>query len=106
MPKYLFKASYTTEGTKGLQKDGGTGRRNAIEKLVQAKGGHLESMYFAFGEDDVFLTVDLPNNETAAAIAVAVGAAGGATTKTVVLLTPEEIDRAVHQTVDYTPPGA
>ena len=50
-------------------------------------------------------TLDLPDNESAAAVALTVNAAGGATVKTVVLLTPEEVDAAGKRSVDYRPPG-
>jgi len=105
MGKYLFRASYTAEGAKGLLKDGGTGRQNAVEKTIQALGGRLESFNFAFGSDDVYLTADLPNNETAAAISLTVGASGAVRVDTIVLLSPEEIDRAAHKSVEYKPPG-
>ena len=55
MPKYLFQASYTAEGAKGLQKEGGTKRRAAVEQLIKSVGGKLEAFYFALGETDVFL---------------------------------------------------
>jgi len=106
MPRYLLKARYTPEGAQGLLKDGGTGRRNAVEKLLHSVGGKLEEMYWAFGEDDVFVIVDLPDNETAAAAALTVSSSGAVGVSTIVLLTAEEIDRAAHKTVDYTPPGS
>lgn len=105
MARYLLKVRYTQSGLQGLLKDGGTGRRNAVEKLLQSVGGHLESMYFAFGDDDVFVIADVPDNVTAAAIALTVAGSGAVTASTTVLLTPEEIDRAAHTTIDYTPPG-
>ena len=57
MPKFLIKASYTTEGTRGLVKDGGTGRRAAVQKLLESIGGTLEAFYFAYGEDDAIVIV-------------------------------------------------
>ncbi len=39
MGKYLFRASYTTEGVKGLLKDGGTSRRAMVESLLRKMGG-------------------------------------------------------------------
>jgi uncharacterized protein with GYD domain len=69
-------------------------------------GGRLESFYFAFGERDAYVIVELPDNESAAAVALTVNAAGGATVKTVVLLTPDEVDDAAKRSVDYQPPGA
>jgi uncharacterized protein with GYD domain len=106
MPKYLYKASYTIEGAKGLIKDGGSGRRSAIEKMTKDLGGKLESFYFAFGETDVYLVVDLPDAASAAAISVSVGAAGGAHISTVPLMTPEDVDLAVKKSVHYRSPGS
>jgi uncharacterized protein with GYD domain len=105
MPKYLLKASYTTEGVKGVLKGGGTARRSAVQQTVEGLGGSLECFYFAFGETDAYVIVDLPDNATAAAISMVVNAAGGAQVGTVPLLTPEEADEAVQKSVDYTPPG-
>lgn len=104
MSKYLIHASYTAEGAKGLMKAGGTARRAAVQKMVEGLGGRLEAFYFAFGENDAHVILDLPDNLTAAAISLAVTATGAVSTKTTVLLTPEEIDQAVKSPVDYKPP--
>ena len=69
-------------------------------------GGTLEAFYFAFGDIDAYVIVDVPDTEVATAVALAVNASGGATVKTVVLLTPEEVDAAAQRSVDYRPPGA
>ena len=60
----------------------------------KVSGGRLEQFYFAFGDHDAFAVADLPDNESAAAFALAVSEAGGASVRTVVLLTPEEVDAA------------
>jgi uncharacterized protein with GYD domain len=106
MPKYLFMASYGAEGAKGVQSKGGSARRDAIAQLAEGLGGSLEAFYFAFGEHDVYTVVDLPDNESATAVALTVNASGSTTVKTVVLLTPEEVDEAAGRSVDYRPPGA
>lgn len=106
MAKYLIVASYTSEGIKGVVTKGGTARREAVEKMAADLGGRVESFYFAFGEGDAFVVVDLPDNVGAAAIGLAVGASGMATARTTVLLTPEEIDRAAATSVNYAPPGS
>jgi len=105
MAKYLFEAKYTSEGTKGVLHEGGTGRRAAIEAMVKGLGGTLEDCYFAFGDIDVYVIVDLPDNVSAAAAAMAVNRAGGAVVKTVVLLTLDEVDKAAHKAVSYRPPA-
>jgi len=106
MAKYLIQASYTSEGVKGVQSAGGTSRRDAIAKVAESVGGEIESFYFAFGDHDVYVIADLPDNESAAAVALTVNAAGGAAVQTAVLLTPEEVDAAAKRSVDYRPPGA
>ena len=106
MPRFLFEASYTVEGVQGLRRQGGSGRREAVARAAQSVGGRLEHFYFAFGDHDAFAVADLPDNESAAAVAISVNAAGGAVTKTTVLLTPEEVDAAAQRSVGYRAPGA
>jgi len=105
MPNYLIEANYTCEGIKGLSREGGTSRRAAIENTIKSVGGTLEAVYYAFGKTDIYILVDLPDNASAAAIALTVGATGGATVRTVVLLTPEEVDAAAKKTPAYRAPG-
>ena len=106
MPRYLIEASYTTEGVKGVQRAGGTSRREAISRMVEGLGGRLESLDFAFGGNDVYAIAELPDNETAAAVAMTVNGSGAVTARTVVLLTPELVDAAAQRSVDYAPPGS
>ncbi len=105
MPKYLWQASYNSDGVKGVVKEGGSGRRDAIESLITGAGGTLEAFYFSFGDDDVVVIADLPDEETATAIALTVNSGGAVSLKTTVLLTPEEVDAAAKRSVEYRPPG-
>ena len=105
MPKYLIQGSYTRDGLEGLVEDGGTGRRKAVEGLAKGVGGAVESFYFSFGGDDVFVVLELPDDETAAALALTIGRSGAVDVRTSVLLTAEQIDTALGMSVDYTPPG-
>src|SRR5919202_1504898 len=106
MPKYLIEASYTLEGIKAVQSAGGSSRRDAVAKVAESVGGRLESFYFAFGDRDVHTVVDLPDNESATAVALTVNASGAVRVRTTALLTPEEVDAAAKRSVDYKPPGA
>jgi uncharacterized protein with GYD domain len=98
--------SYTRSGVQGVMKEGGSSRRDLIEKLLADVGGTLESFDFAFGEDDLVVIIDVPDHATAAALSMTVGASGGARIKTTPLITPEEIDRAKGISVAYRAPGA
>ena len=107
MAKYLISASYSAEGVKGLLADGGTKRREVLENLINGMGGSMESFYYAFGSDDIYVILDLPDHATMTALSLAVAASGSiSSVNTTVLITPEEVDEAVQKTVNYTPPGA
>jgi uncharacterized protein with GYD domain len=105
MAKFLILADYTLEGVRGVQKAGGSARRDAVAAALETVGGKLESFHFAFGDHDAYVIAEVPDNTSAAAVALTVGASGGASTRTIVLLTPEEVDAAAKQSVSYTPPG-
>ena len=105
MKKYLIKGAYNADGTKGLAQEGGTGRKNAVEKMVGGMGGKVESFYYAFGQDDVYLIVELPDDIAAAAVGLKVNASGVVNISTTVLLSPEDIDAASKKTVTYRAPG-
>ncbi len=80
----------------------------AATALVESLGGTVESFYFALGDTDAYVVIDLPNNTTAAAGALAVNIGGGATVRTVALLTAAEVDASVAavKRATYRPPGS
>ena len=105
MPRYLFQASYSVDGVRGILKEGGSSRRATIEQVLGELGGTLEAFYFAFGDDDVYAIAELPDHATAAAVSLTVAGSGAVRLKTVVLLGPEEIDAATQKSISYRPPG-
>src|SRR5258708_32466263 len=76
MAKYMYQASYTVEGVRGLLKETASGRRKAVEAAIVALGGKVECLYYTFGSDDVVLIMDMPDKITAAGL-VMTGAARG-----------------------------
>jgi uncharacterized protein with GYD domain len=106
MGRYLFEASYSPDGIRGVLKEGGTSRRATVDQVVKGFGGSLASFDFAFGENDVIAIVDLPDAESVAAMAMTITASGAVSIKTTVLLTPEQVDNATKKTVGYRAPGA
>ena len=105
MAKYLFQASYTADGVKGLLKEGGSARRTAVEALATSMGGSIESYYYAFGKHDLYVIADVADHASAAAIALTVGASGAANVTTTVLLTTAEVDAAAKKSPTYIAPG-
>lgn len=107
MAKYLLKVSYSATGVKGVMKEGGTSRVKAVERALAGVGGSLESFYFAFGADDVYVIADVPDHAAAMAMAAAVASSGAIDSyETVVLLSPSEVDEAMKVAVDYAAPGS
>ena len=106
MSKYLLQASYTQAGLAGLIKEGGTSRRAALAETIEGAGGSLESLYYAFGKSDLFITADLPDDAAVTAVSLAIGAAGALDVSVTVLVTPETVDEAIARDVPYRPPGA
>ena len=105
MAKYLVQFSYTGEGLKGLLKEGGSKRREAIEQLVKSMGGKLEAYYFAYGEYDGIAIVEGTDIINQLAGVLAINASGVVKTTTTVLITPEEVDQAIKKIPSYRPPG-
>ena len=105
MAAFMVQFSYTEQGAKGLIKEGGSKRREATEKLIKSLGGKLVAYYFSFGDYDGFTIIEGMDNVDTAAAALIVGASGAVKTKTTVLLTPEEVDKATQKSGNYRPPG-
>jgi uncharacterized protein with GYD domain len=106
MAKYLFTASYTAAGAKGVLSEGGTSRQKAVERLVKSVGGKVECMYWAFGAHDFYLIADMPDTAAAAALSLTVSASGTVGASTTVLLTAADLDAAAKADVQYRAPGA
>jgi uncharacterized protein with GYD domain len=105
MPKYLAQVKYVGDGVKGLLKEGGTSRRAVVAKLFESLGGRIEAFYYAFGDTDLFIIGEFPDNASEAAAALTAVAGGGVTVTTTVLMSPEELDEAAKKTPIYRPPG-
>ena len=106
MAKYLFIGNYTAEGAKGLLKEGGTARREAIRQIVESLGGTLESLYWAFGADDAYIVADLPSHAAAAAASLKISGSGSAGMRTTPIITAEDLDAAAKLSPTYRPPGS
>jgi len=106
MAKFLIQGSYTAQGTQGLMKEGGSGRKAAVQKAVEGMGGKLECIYYTFGTDDVIVICDMPDAGSGLALSLAVNASGAVRISTTPLLSVEEVDAACKKTVSYRAAGA
>ena len=76
MGKYLFKANLSEHGIRGTLDEGGSARRDAVKQATEAAGGTVEAFYYAFGDVDAYVIVDMPSEAHAVAVAATVGASG------------------------------
>ena len=108
MPLYMTQASFTSEAW-ASQIQTPQNRPEQIRALIEANGGTMLGYYYAFGEYDVVLIAEFPDNVSASAVLLAF-AGGGATTalKTTVLMSTEEGREAMRRAGDagYRPPGS
>ncbi|HKS01567.1 MAG TPA: GYD domain-containing protein [Arthrobacter sp.] len=105
MTKYLFEANYVGEGIKGLMREGGTKRRDALTDALKSVGGSLECFYYAFGDTDVLGVFDVPDPASAAALSLMINSSGNVDVRLKPLLTVEDIDEAAKKTPSYRAPG-
>jgi uncharacterized protein with GYD domain len=95
MPHYLQQVAYSREGWEALVANP-QNRIEAVRPVIEKLGGRIESAWFSFGDYDVVVITDLPDNVSAAAIAMAF-AAGGAckSVQTTALISADEAVQAL-----------
>ncbi|PVZ60170.1 GYD domain-containing protein [Arthrobacter sp. H-02-3] len=105
MSKYLFEANYVGDGIKGLMREGGTKRRDAVVEALKSVGGTLECFYYAFGDTDVLGVFDIPDQASAAALSLMINSTGAVSLTLKPLMTLQDLDAAASKTPSYRPPG-
>ncbi|MDR7081000.1 uncharacterized protein with GYD domain [Arthrobacter ginsengisoli] len=105
MAKYLFEANYVGDGIKGLMREGGSKRRDALVGALKSVDGTLECFYYAFGKTDVLGVFDVPGPADAAALSLLINSTGSVNVRLKPLMTPEDLDEAAKKTPSYRAPG-
>ena len=107
MPLYMIQARFTSEAWEALYKSS-VDRRQVMSKMLEDAGGRLIDYYFSFGDSDVIVITEAPDNATAAAAVIAVARSGAVTeVKTTVLMSYDEGIEALRRSgsMAYSPPG-
>jgi len=108
VPLYLARFSYTTDAMKALV-DEPQDRSAAARELADSLGGKLLGFWYAFGEFDGVFLMEAPDNASAAAVAMTVGASGALSeVETTVLLDMDEAQDAMRKAAaaKYRPPAS
>jgi uncharacterized protein with GYD domain len=107
MATFMVQASYTPEALNTLIAKP-QNRTVVIKKFVENLGGTLVGSWMSFGDYDVVLLVEMPNNVSAATLAIAAGGGGSLKSiKTTPLLTTEQALSALKKAgkAGYVPVG-
>lgn len=108
MPSYLVQVSYSVEALDAMMKNP-QDRTESVKKAVKKLGGRLVNAWFCFGDYDIVVVLEMPDNTSAAAFAIAIGAGGSCrSVKTTPLLGVSEAMNAMKKaaTSGYTPVSA
>jgi uncharacterized protein with GYD domain len=108
MPLFLARFSYSTDAMKALL-DQPQDRSAAAREMADSLGGKLLGFWYAFGPFDGVFLMEAPDNASAAAVAMAVGASGALSEiETTVLLDMDEAQDAMRKAAaaTYRPPGS
>jgi uncharacterized protein with GYD domain len=106
MALYLYQASYTSEAV-AAQVRQPQDRIEVVRPVIEAMGGKLVAAGYPFGEYDVVVVFEAPDETTAAAFALAIAAGGAArSAKTTRLLNGQEWIESLQkaQGAQYRPP--
>ncbi len=100
MPHYLQQVAYSREGWEAVVANP-QNRIEAVRPAVEKLGGRIESAWFSFGDYDIVVITEMPDNVSAAAIAMAF-AAGGAckSVQTTPLISADEAIQALKKARD------
>ena len=106
MAIYMIQASYGAPAVAAMVKNP-QDRAAAIRPMIERMGGKLQDLWLCFGEYDLVVIAEMPDNVTAAAIAMAIGSSGAMRAyRTTPLLTTAEAKKAMKKAggVGYQPP--
>ena len=107
MPHYMVQGAYNGEAWAAIVKNP-EDRTGPVKALAESVGGRLESFYFCFGKDDFVAIADVPDNVSAAALAIAVSSSQAFRhLRSTPLLTTKEIVEAAKKAgkATYKAPG-
>lgn len=97
MNYYLIQASYTSQAIAAMVKNP-QDRAAAVRPMIEKAGGKLHGLWFTFGDTDIVAIAEMPNNISAAAISMAIGASGVMSSyRSTALMTSGEAVEAMQQ---------
>ncbi len=93
MATYLMLFRFTQQGRQNIKES--PLRVKAAIGLCRSFGGEVKQFYFLLGQYDTAFTLEAPNDETAAKIALAIGSLGNVHTETLRAFTETEYKQII-----------
>ena len=88
MSQYILLINWTQQGISKIKES--SDRYNSFKASVEKAGGKVIGGYYTFGEYDVIIIIEAPNDEVVMSLMLKVGSAGNVRTKTLKAFTVEE----------------
>jgi uncharacterized protein with GYD domain len=96
MPSYVTLIHWTQQGIKDYKDS--TRRLEDFTKLTESKGGKVREALYTVGEYDIVTVAEFPDDETATAVLLQLGALGNVRTNTMRGFTADELGRIISKT--------
>ena len=93
MPTFVTLAKWTDEGIRNIKDS--PKRRQAFEDRITSMGGRVKDAYLVMGEYDLVVVTEVPNDETAAKMALGTAMQGNVRTVTMPAFSREEMDKII-----------
>lgn len=88
MPSYVILLNWTDQGAKNSR--GTIERAKAFGAAVESLGGKVREHLYTFGEYDIVMVTEFPDDDTAAAALIDLASLGNVRSKTMRAFTDEE----------------
>ena len=93
MSHYILLINWTDQGISKVKES--YDRYSSFRKSIEKAGGKLVGGYYTFGEYDLVLIIEAPNDEAVMSLMLKVGSYGNVRTKTLKAFTAEEEMRII-----------
>ena len=88
LSQYILLINWTQQGISKIKES--SERYNSFKASVEKAGGKVIGGYYTFGEYDVIIIIEAPDDEVVMSLMLKVGSAGNVRTKTLKAFTAEE----------------
>ena len=90
MATFIALSSFTDQGVRDVKNT--TKRADAVQAAAKKFGAKMTQIYWTLGQYDLVAIIEAPNDESATAFALAIGAAGNVRTQSLRAFSKDEMN--------------